>query len=633
MPVFAVMSVTHHDNSQIAFGYTDNNYPYYLAWRRDENEKTIFYDRDTKNRVWQIRYPDDGVEVFSYDDDNLGQVRTHQMTSGGTEHFRYDNRGLKTLSWPPATLPGDPNPQAHPTQYFYYTSGRHTDRLAYVIDPRGKVTRYEYNDRGLVSKVIHPDETFAESKYYDDGTLEWTKDELGHKISYIYDDYKRVTKVTNHLNEYITTSYDPDPGAADLSLTHTTSSVYQTTSFMGRQTECKYDRNFRKIEATQAPGTADQARTSFAYDEVGNLSTSTDPRLKVTSYGYDDRNRQLWVRNDQLNETTQFRYDPVGNKTREIRSDGVFRTWKYDEMNRVTHAYDWRTNELSRLDQTTTYDRDHSGNPLFITDAKGAVYSYVYDALNRKESATYPADGTGQVRTETWRYDYAGNLDLYTNPAGQKKHIEYDDRNRAWHSWWEGGAAVGQEIVTDYDEAGRVEWIETRANGNMLTRVAFGYDDANRKLWEDQTVAGYPTRRVKTDLDGDGKRENLQIVDPPDEGGGIIISPEMAGTGSYSIAYQYTNRNQLWKISGEDWRFEYSYDGSGNMTTRQAFYNGVNSTIQCPTGNYDALNRPTRWNRAARTDFRSRGIIATTGPTGRKRTGGGTTAASALRMR
>ncbi len=153
---------------------------------------------------------------------------------------------------------------------------------------------------------------------------------------------------------------------------------------------------------------------------------------------------------------------------------------------------------------------------------QGCVYSYVYDDLNRKESATYPADANGAARTETWHYDRVSNLDFYKNTAGQKKHIEYDNRNRAWHSWWEGGTSVGQEIVTDYDAAGRVEWIETRENGNMLTRVAYGYDAANRKIWEDQTLAGHPTRRVKTDLDADGRRQSLEIVAPPRRGAAAL---------------------------------------------------------------------------------------------------------------
>ena len=69
----------------------------------------------------------------------------------------------------PAT-PSDPNPAAHPTQYFYYTSGPHIDRLQSVTDPRGNTTSYEYNLRGLVTKVTHPDATYTQTSYNGDGT-------------------------------------------------------------------------------------------------------------------------------------------------------------------------------------------------------------------------------------------------------------------------------------------------------------------------------------------------------------------------------------------------------------------------------------------------------------------------------
>ena len=312
--------------------------------------------------------------------------------------------------------------------------------------------------------------------------------------------------MTNHLNQSVTNSYDPWTGPS-APLSHTTSSVYRTTSHLGKKTDHEYDENFRRLWTKQAPGTGDEATTEFTYDPVGNLETVKDPRGKFTTYGYDDRNRQIWVRNDELNETTEFRYDHAGNKMREIRPDGVFRTWDYDEMNRVWHAYDWRTNEPPRRQQTTTYVRDHAGNATSITDAKGAVYSYVYDDLNRKESATYPTDANWPGANGNLALRSRGQPRFLQEPGRpEKAHSNTTTATGPGRSWWEGGAAVGQEIVTDYDAAGRVEWIETRANGNMVTRVAFGYDDANRKLWEDQTVAGHPTRRVKTDLDDDGRR-------------------------------------------------------------------------------------------------------------------------------
>jgi hypothetical protein len=210
-------------------------------------------------------------------------------------------------------------------------------------------------------------------------------------------------------------------------------------------------------------------------------------------------------------------------------------------------------------------------------------------------------------RTETWRYDPAGNLIKYTNPDGQQRNFAYDSRDRQFHSWWTGGTVNDQDIVTSYDGASRVTKVVTNDNyGTPITTVAFGYDDANRKTWEDQTLAGHPTRRVNTELDGDGKRTNLQLIEPPAEGGEMIFGLEMSGSGNLSVTYNYTFRNQLRTITGagaEQWSFNYIYGASGNVTTRRADYNGTSTSTNVPEDAYDARNRPTRWEQTGPNGF------------------------------
>jgi len=605
--VGAVMAVIHNDGSSVRYEYTDPANPYYLLTQTDERSKITQYVRypvggPNANLVHWIYYPDGGSEEFTYN--AFGQVLTHLMTSGGTEVFEYDTRGLKTTYTPPSTS-SDLTPQNNPTRYYYYGSGPNTDRLQYVVDPRQNATWYEYNGRGQVTKVTHQDTKFTQSGYNPDGTVASTIDELGYTTQYAYDEYKRVTTTTNlDLNEVVKTSYDPNhENGADLSLTHTTPSIYRVTSPMLRKTDHDYDANFRRKWTIQASGTEDEALTQYFYDWVGNLVTVEDPRQKITTYHYDERNRQDSVKNEELNETTSLHYDPANNKDRETRPDGFFRTWGYDEMSRLNHAYDWRIIETPTADQTTTYTRDHAGNATSIKDTKGAIYTFVYDHLNRRESATNPSDATLPARTETWLYDIAGNLDTYTNPDEKRRHFHYDSRNRQDHSWWDGGLGIGQDIVIGYDDASRVTSIKTMNDTTPITTVAFGYDAANRKIWEDQTLAPQPPRRVKTPLDHDGKRMNLQITDPPTEH--PIKSREMAGSGSYFINYGYTYRNQLKTIDGEGgaWAFNYVYDASGNMTTRQAQYNGRTSSTSCPTENYDAFNRPATWSQTGPNGF------------------------------
>src|SRR5205085_4196036 len=47
---------------------------------------------------------------------------------------------------------------------------------------------------------------------------------------------------------------------------------------------------------------SDIERHVFSYDENGQKKTYTDPRLRETSYTYDNRNR-LWKTNEPLNRT------------------------------------------------------------------------------------------------------------------------------------------------------------------------------------------------------------------------------------------------------------------------------------------------------------------------------------------
>jgi RHS repeat-associated protein len=168
-------------------------------------------------------------------------------------------------------------------------------------------------------------------------------------------------------------------------------------------------------------------------------------------------------------------------------------------------------------------------------------------------------------------------MDLYKAPADLYKTILYDNRNRPVESNW---SNYGMHVVTIYDDASRVTSITTN---NGETRVGFGYDEANRKIWEDQTLAGYPTRRVTTNFDGDGNRADLSV--------------KTGSTLEYGVLYyDYTQRGQLARIkvdpSWGSW-FQFTYDASGNLTKRQDVWNGVNDSTNMPSQYYDALNRPT----------------------------------------
>jgi RHS repeat-associated protein len=110
-------------------------------------------------------------------------------------------------------------------------------------------------------------------------------------------------------------------------------------------------------------------------------------------------------------------------------------------------------------------------------------------------------------------------------------------------------------------------------NGGETT-VSFGYDAANRQIFEDQTLAGgYATHRISTPRDADGKRQWLDAA------------------GINHMVYQYNERNQLAHIlnGSVDPFYDFSYDPAGNETQRQSrvWYTSVSNFA------YDELNRVT----------------------------------------
>src|SRR5205085_1066233 len=229
------------------------------------------------------------------------------------------------------------------------------------------------------------------------------------------------------------------------------------------------------------------------------------------------------------------------------------------------------------------YESDLAGNVRKITDPKPATYFFDYDPMNRKTSATYPLDATQAVRSEGWHYDFAGNMDQYTNPAGQIKTLAYDTRNRLYHSSWNsgGGPTVGLGYYDNSQQGIIVTYNLVTNNGE--TTVVFGYDAADRQTWEEQTVAGFPTRRVETPRDTDGFRSSLNVP------------------GGFTVSYDYTKRGQVANINGSDPvpSFAYSYDPAGNMIKRQDVLGAVNDSTNVMDGNgvsqYDQLNRPMIW--------------------------------------
>jgi YD repeat-containing protein len=330
---------------------------------------------------------------------------------------------------------------------------------------------------------------------------------------------------------------------------------------MGQYTVFGYDENFRKLYQVQATWTPDEALTWFGYDAVGNMNWTQDPRGQPTTFGYDERNRQTTA-TDALGRIATTYYDPAGNKNWVKRATGtsletIVQFVEYDPMNRLKEQID------ERGVHTYLYYEDAARNLTSQKDGNGNTYFYSYDLLKRKTVMTYPPDSGSAVRTETWTYDIAGNLQVYKNRAGNRQIFTYDERNRPVRFDWDDGYTSWQ--TTHYDAASNITQV---ANWDATINSTY-WDDNALKTQQELTGSNYNHTTAYT-YDANGNRQSI------------------ACPSTTVWQYAYNGRNQLARIMNANQVVlaSYQYDRAGNRQQR-SLYNGT-VTEYAPA---DALNR------------------------------------------
>jgi RHS repeat-associated protein len=585
-----ILTITHPgDGSSIQYTYSDRGH--YLMSIIDERGNETVHTRDANHRITRTDHKDSlgniiAFEEFQYAHNNFGLLSTHHLPSntgwsGPYVHFQYDGRGLLLAKTNPTTIAdwATALSQAPKTTYSYYTSGYWTDRVQTMTLPRNvsglhASETYEYDKngagnpvpgRGLVTKIQHADLKYRSFGYDAYGNKLWEENELRKRTSYVYDDYNRVTSITDPLQKTETLSY-LKPGASS-SYPHTTSSVYTHTSRTGIVTTNVYDENFRKKSTKIGSST-----TSFGYDNVGNPTTVTDPLIHTTTTDYDARNRKWHVR-DALGHRTIFGYDPASNVISITRPDNRIETKGYDGMNRlIRHTVP----KAAGVNLTTTFGYWPSGKLFLEKDPKqqGTTLA-TYFAYNESDQmiAMYYPDPTLTTLQQS-SYDDAHNLASRTTVGGKTQSFTYDVRNRKITMRWDNNAEWAN---FGYDYASRLITAQngTGAPGTgIISTVTREYDDAGRLTLDKQDIPGVGPVEVHHDYDDDGKENHLWVF------------PNVSY--DYTFSYDPTyGRFETIKPTGGNIAFRYYYDAASNEIHRDNLLNGGVTQIY----NRDSLNR------------------------------------------
>ena len=441
--------VTDANGGITEISYDDNGN---LKEIEDANGNATTYDYDGFNRLICITYPDDTNEVFGYDKNS--NITSRKNRKGETIYYGYDAMNRLIVK----NCPGDPN-----ITYLYNIVGQEVEvndgrsiddgggvttysydrirRITEVNDIESKIVKYEYDERGLRTKLVYPANSFITYEYDAMSRLKkvkWLGGLYWVLAEYEYDELSRRTLLT-YLND-ANAVYEYDLGNRLKKLTNNLSSSNSIV----------FDYN--------------------DYDKVGNRLN-----MKV-----DDANAHVYTY-DCLYQLTDVNYN-----------DGNIMSYYYDKLGSRTSVVNGGTTNYVHncLNQYTSvggvsYQYDKNGN---LTNINNGQYECVYDCENR----LIEAKENGQT-VATYAYDYLGRRvrkTVYGSPDVITKYCydggqviaEYDGSNTLLRKFIYGPgidepiciivSGVGSYYY-HYDGLGSVIAL-TNSSGNMVE--SYSYD-------------------------------------------------------------------------------------------------------------------------------------------------------------
>lgn len=292
------------------------------------------------------------------------------------------------------------------------------------------------------------------------------------------------------------------------------------------------------------------------YDGVGNVTSHTDSRGKVTTFQYDALSRLLFTgfgtQGQSYESTVQNTFDAGDRLTGAVDSAAGTITRSFDSLDRL-------------LSESTP---------------QGSV-SYEYDAAGRRTSMTVA--GEPQV---TYGYDSADRLTQITKGSSSVT-MAYDDASRTT------SLTLPNGIVQDYTygPASEITGITYRRSGSPIGDLTYSYDGAGRRSAVAGSYAwtGLPSAVSSATHDGANRLTSWA---------GTTLSYDAEGnlTSDGTNGYTWDARGQLASIAGGV-TASYAYDAFGRRvrktvgaSTTQFLYDGLNPIQELSAGGSPTAN-------------------------------------------
>jgi RHS repeat-associated protein len=347
-----------------------------------------------------------------------------------------------------------------------------------------------------------------------------------------------------------------------------------------------YDSLGRPIQ-TQQPantGSATPTTTGFAYNSADGLTQVTDPRNLATTYSPNGLGA-VTAQTSPDTGASQYSYDAKGNLLTKTDARGKLTQYTYDSLDRLkTVSYATGTGTTFEYDGGSTPTPAVIGELTKITDASGQV-TYSYDSMGRKTGKTQ----TTGARTFTVGYTWGDSgsaldkLTAITYPSGTRVNYSYDSY----------GVVSG--ITVNPPNANGVG----TNTGSTLPLLSAITTNAENKLtgW---TWASTKTQAISYDVYGQISAYNLG--DPTTTGVRRTIVRDSAGriTGYTHVSngtpvpaldqsFGYDNLNRLISATLGSTAIQYSYDATGNRTTKVISGTTYSNTVATTSTRYTQI--------------------------------------------